>query len=100
MPKPILSLSLEEIQREAAEEIRWLEDTAATHQSWDWPRELLVFAREFQGLATRMPLDTERIADFTVRLAAHIKKKRIKGVDPILWRAEALESLAREKKNA
>jgi hypothetical protein len=100
MPKRPLNLSLEEIQREAAEEIRWLEEVAAQHQSRDWPRALLPLAREFHSLAAGSPLDSVQIADFTIRLAAHIKQKGLKGFEPFLWRAEELGSLASKRKNA
>jgi len=56
---------------------------------------MLVFAREFQVLAGEQPLDYTRIQDFTSRLRHHILSHHLKGLEDIIWHAQALERLAR-----
>jgi hypothetical protein len=91
MAQPVLNLSLEEVRQEVIRLIAWLE-SAAAHRSWAAP--MLVFAREFQALASEQPLDAVRIRDFTVRLRQHIVTHHLKGFDDVIWYAEALERLA------
>ncbi len=94
MPQPTINHSLEEIQEGALKKIAWLEDVIAKHPRWSWPPPVLVLAREFQTLATDQPLDLIRIRDFTIRLRQHIIAHRLKGFEPFIWYAEALEHLA------
>ena len=94
MPHPTINYSLEEIEEEALKTIVWLEEVIAKHPRWGWPPLVLVLAREFQALATQKPLDLARIRDFENRLKDHIIVHRLKGFDPFIWRAEALQYLA------
>jgi hypothetical protein len=94
MSQPMMRTPLEVILREAVEEIQWLQDTAARHPSWKWPAPLLIFAKEFQGLASGAPLAQDCIRDFKGRLERHIREGRLKGMEPFIWRVEALEALA------
>src|SRR5262249_42878323 len=94
MPQPTINHSLEEIQKGILRKITWLEDVIAKHPRWDWPAAVLVLAREFQILAAQKPLDLVRTRDFTNRLRHHIATHRLKGFEPFIWYAEALEHLA------
>jgi hypothetical protein len=93
MPQPVLNVSLEEIKHEIIRLIGWLERDLVRRIHWNPP--LLVFAREFQTLADGQPLDAARIQDFISRLRQHIISHCLKGFDPDIWHAEALERLAR-----
>jgi hypothetical protein len=90
MPSP-LKLSLAEIRRDAREEVRFLEETVARYPRWTWPKRLLEFAREFESLASQDQVELQRAHDFTLRLKAHVRHERLKGVEPFIWHAEALE---------
>ena len=94
MPQPTINHSLEEIKEGIHQKIEWLEDVIVRHPRWDWPPPVLVLAREFQSLAAQQPLDLVRIRDFTDRLRQHIVGHRLKGFEPFIWYAEALEYLA------
>lgn len=94
--KPALRLSLAEMQSEALEEITWLESVAAKYPKWKWPLELLPYAKEFQKLVASHAVDPHAAHDFTERLKNHIRKNRLKGIEPFIWRAEAFETLANE----
>jgi len=96
MPNPVLNVSLAEIRDEIAQTIASLESTSSQHPSWSWPPLILVLVREFQALSVEPKLDPECIHDFTLRLTQHIRTHRLKGFDPLIWYAEALERLANE----
>ena len=91
MSQPILNVSLEEVRREVLRLIAWLEGALLRHS---WAAPMLVFAREFQTLASEQPVDAVRIRDFTVRLSQHIISHRLKGFEDVIWYAEALKRLA------
>lgn len=97
MPHPVLKLSLEEIRQESFEWIDFLQSTSVDHPDLSWVSPQLDLAREFQTLATEHSLDAVRIHDFILRLKHHIVSDRIKGVDSVVWAAEALERLALRK---
>ena len=97
MPKAIASFSLEEIQREALDSEKFFDETASKHPTWDWPAPMSAFARELKILASEVPLDCVRIHDFRVRIEAHIRSERLKGMEPFIWCAEGLESLAQKE---
>ena len=94
MSNPVLNVSLAEIRDEIADTIAFLESTSSKHPSWSWPPSVLVLVREFEALAAEPKLDPECIHDFTLRLTQHIRTHRLKGMDPLIWYAEALERLA------
>ena len=100
MAEPTIRMSLEEIRKDAKMDIAFFESTAARHTSWEWPVPMLSFAREFQTLASESPLDQGRIRGFRARLHQHIREQRLKGMEPFIWRAEALEALAPGGENA
>lgn len=100
MPHPVLKLSLEEIRKESVEWTDFLQSTFVDHPSLGWVSPQLVLAHEFQALATEHSLDAVRIQDFIIRLKHHIVSYRIKGLDSMIWTAEALEQLALRKPDA
>jgi len=100
MSQPTINHSLEEIQDGILRKIAWLEDVIAKHPRWDWPPPVLVLACECQTLAAAQPLDAVRIRNFTSRLRQHIIRHRLKGFEPFIWYAEALEHLAESKHDA
>lgn len=99
MPSP-LKLSLDDIRREAHEEVAFLKALTVKQPSWTWPREMLVLSREFETLVTSDVVELGRARDFTARVRLHIRDKRLKGMEPTIWRAEALEDAVREKADA
>ena len=94
MPSPTINHSLEEIQEGALRDVAWLEDVIKRHPRWSWPPPVLLLAREFRALAVQQPLDLVRIRDFTARLREHVRAHDLKGLEPFIWYAEALEFLA------
>jgi hypothetical protein len=96
---PPLKLSLDEIRREAHEEVAFLEDTITKYPDWKWPREMLVLSREFEALVSVDSIDIGRARNFTSRMRAHISKERLKGMDATIWRAEALEDILHKIEN-
>ena len=94
MPQPTINHSLEEIREGITREIGWLENVIAKHPRWDWPLPVLVLAREFETLASKETFELARIRDFTNRLRGHVITHRLKGFEPFIWYAEALEHLA------
>ena len=95
MQRPVLNLSLEEITNVIVETIEFLEDTLSRHPDLTWPAPLLLLVREFQTLAMAPDLKPESIHDFTLRLTRHMVSHRLKGLDDLIWHAEALERLAK-----
>ena len=100
MQQPTINYSPKEIQEGSLQEIRWLEDVIARHPRWTWPPPILSLAREFQVLATEQPLDAVRTRGFTSQLRQHIAAHHLKGFEPFVWYAEALEYLARGNRDA
>jgi hypothetical protein len=94
LPTAFRNRSIQEIREEILRLIEFLERTKAQHPRWSWPAPVLVFAREFQALAAQQPLDLARVRDFKRRLQEHIRSHRLKGFQPWIWDAEALEHLA------
>jgi hypothetical protein len=97
MPAPTINHSLEEIQQGALRKVAWLEDVIKKHPKWSWPPPVLLLAHEFQALAVQQPLDLIRIQGFTFRLKQHVRTHHLKGFEPFIWYAEALEYLAEAK---
>jgi hypothetical protein len=97
MPSPTVNHSLEEIQQGALRKVVWLEDVIKKHPRWSWPPPVLLLARELQALAVQQPLDLIRIRDFSARLREHVRVHHLKGFEPFIWYAEALEFLAETK---
>jgi hypothetical protein len=87
----IINASVSEIQQEVASLIQHLERSIAQHPNRDWRSAMLALAREFRTLAAEQPLDALRIQDFTGRLRRHILSHSLKGLDDVIWFAEALE---------
>lgn len=87
-------LSLGEIRSETAEAVSEFEELVAADPDLPWLAEFLPFLRELQELANNSPLDENRCADFKVRVTAHIREKRLKGLDFPITHAAALEEMA------